>query len=67
MSEIYGTGAISYQARSAAEAASMGNPVEMLRQLSQGASINLSGADFAETVQHLQTLAILEIVDKLDV
>ncbi len=65
MAEIYGTGGVSFQARSAAESAamSMGGPIEALRQLAMGSSINLSGADFGETVQHLQTLAIIELAD----
>jgi len=67
MADIFGTGAVDFKAKSAAEAASMGNAIEMLRQLSMGASISLSGADFAETVQQLQTLAILEMADKLGV
>ncbi len=66
MSEIYGTGQVSFNSRSAAEVASMGNPVEMLRQLSAGGSISLSGADFAETVQHLQSMAIIQLADQMD-
>lgn len=61
MAEIFGTGAVDYKAKAAAEAACMGNAVEMLKQLSEGASISLSGADFHETVQHIHTLAILEL------
>ncbi len=67
MTEIYGMGQVSFSARNAAEAASMGNPIEMLRQLSMGGSISLSGADFAETVQELQTLAIIELAEKVGV
>ncbi len=68
MAEIYGTGTVSYQVKSAAENFAMGmGAIEALRQISMGSSINLSGADYAETVQHLQSLAILELAEKLDV
>ena len=72
MSNIYGTGSVGYDEKIGAEQLQQlqqmyGGALEQLRLLASGSSIQLSGADFAATVQHLQTLAILELAEAVDV